>query len=100
MQARCNGAANQDGSNSMSRSITDIINAWYASTDEVNRMARDMNTAGVFYNPNPQQAIDSVLEFMDKPWHWDREHAWWVANEWPDDYDSWERGRDTDWEVN
>ena len=86
----------------MSRSITDIINAWYASTDEVNRMARDMLLGDMFYaddTTEPRGVAHNMLEFFDKPWHWDREHAWWVANEWPDDAESWERGRDMEWEI-
>ena len=87
----------------MSRSITDIINAWYASTDEVNRMAHDMLEGGLFdtelSREDSHAVADNLMDFMDKPWHWDREHTWWVANEWPDDAESWERGQATDWEI-
>ena len=86
----------------MSRSITDIINAWYASTDEVNRLGRDLLASGYLKDHNvtaDYTEAEALLDFMEKPHYWNRVHAWWVANEWPDDAESWERGQATGWEI-
>jgi len=84
----------------MSRSINDILNAWYGSTDEVNRMARDMLHAGEFNRVRGTEfEANNLLDFIEKPHHWNAEHAWWIANEWPDDEASWERGREREWEI-
>ena len=77
----------------MGKSISDLINAWYASTDEVNRLGRDLVAGGML------TTTTDVLAFFDKPWHWDAEHAWWVANEWPDDQATWEQGENDEWEI-
>ena len=86
----------------MSR-FTDILNAWYGSTDEVNRMARDMVRGGMFDghgsfgDGDARDTAYNLLDFLEKPWHWNAEHAWWVANDWPDDVASWERGQNIKW---
>ena len=86
--------------------INEILNAWYVSFDEVTRFGRDLYVAGVFDREHDYDCVDddhieasTMLEDFEKPWHWNRQHAWWVANEWPDDAESWERGHDTGWEI-
>lgn len=66
---------------------------WTASDDEVVAFARDMVAADFI------DTVDGLLEFFEKPWHWDREHAWWVANGRPDTWEMWDKGVDGDWEV-
>jgi len=87
-------------------SITDILNAWYSSSDEVVRFGRDLLHGGMFdmfdvpiSSPGAREAAYRLLNYFEKPWHWDREHAWWVANDWPDDVESWERGLEAKWEI-
>lgn len=66
---------------------------WVDSYDEVVAFARDM-VAGLFLH-----TAEDVIEYLDKPWHWEREHAWWVANARPDSWEEWERGIDEEFEV-
>ena len=83
----------------MRKTISDLINAWYASTDEVNRLGRDMVSAQRFVRADAGEALSDLLAYFEKPWHWNAEHAWWVANEWPDDAATWEQGEDDEWET-
>jgi len=80
------------------RSIADLIDAWYASNEEVHNLGAAMLRAGMFRHDTTPEA-ELLLEYFDKPWHWDKEHAWWVANDWTDDEDEWERGQDEGWAV-
>jgi len=83
--------------------INEILNAWYTSNDEVNRLARDLLVSEDFENlsdpTDPVSLANIVLDYFNKPYHWNAEHAWWVANDWPDDAESWERGHDSSWEI-
>jgi len=83
--------------------INDILNAWYASSDEVVRFGRDLLHSGYLETHNAiddeWDRADALLQYFEKPHHWNRVHAWWDANEWPDDAASWEHGHDTAWEV-
>lgn len=84
------------------RSITEIANAWYASTDEVQRLGRDLLHGGMFDTDTMYDdygKAERLLDYFDKPHHWDKAHAWWVANDWTDDPATWDRGRDTHWEI-
>ena len=70
-----------------------MTDGWIASADEVTAFGRDMIEA---------EFIDSVAglqEYYEKPWHWEREHAWWIANGRPDTWEMWGKGIDDDWEV-
>jgi hypothetical protein len=69
------------------------IPEWISSSDEVTRFARDMVEA------NYITTIDGLLDYFEKPWHWDREHKWWVAAEWPDTPEAWETADNADFEV-
>ena len=78
------------------RSALERIQArhWTNSEDEVLAFARDMVTVDFI------TTIENLLDFFEKPWKWDREHAWWVANGRPDTGEAWEIGEETDFEVN
>jgi len=90
-------------------SINKILNAWYTSNDEVLRFGRDLLDGGMFDADSgtydrfgfdvERTTASNLLNFFEKPHHWDREHAWWVANDWPDDVKSWERGLEAKWEI-
>ena len=70
-----------------------MTDGWIASADEIWAFARDMVSA---------QFIDSaegLLDYFEKPWHWEREHAWWVANGRPDSWAVWDKGVDSKFEV-
>ncbi len=79
--------------------INEIPNIWFASSDEVVRFGRDLLHNGRFASEERGGEADNLLNYFDKPHHWNQEHAWWVANDWPDDAESWERGHDTAWEI-
>jgi len=66
---------------------------WIGDYDEVVAFARDM-VASDFID-----SADGLQEYYEKPWHWEREHAWWVANARPDSRDVWEQGADEGFEV-
>ena len=70
-----------------------VDGAWTASDDEVVAFARDMVAADFI------TTADGLQEYYEKPWHWNREHEWWVANDRPDNWETWDKGIDTDWEV-
>jgi len=84
--------------------INEILNAWYTSNDEVVRFGRALMEGGTFDALRPNRTdqytmADNLLDYFNKPYHWNAEHAWWVANDWPDDAESWERGHDSSWEI-
>ena len=66
---------------------------WTNDYEEVTAFGRDM-VAAIFL-----VGIDDLQEYYEKPWHWQREHAWWVANERPDTWEAWDKGIDTEFEV-
>ncbi len=78
---------------------------WYASTEEVWSFGRDMVKAGQFDAPanitehRAREAASNLLDYFEKPWHWEREHAWWVASGRPDHEAAWEQGANMEWEV-
>jgi len=80
------------------RSIADLIDAWYASSDEVYRLAESMLTAGMFRHDKTPEA-ELLLAVFEKPWHYDAQRTWWVANDWTDDQDEWEQGADDEWRI-
>jgi hypothetical protein len=55
--------------------------------------------ARLYSNERAREAANNLLDYFEKPWHWSREHAWWMANDRTDDPDKWELGRDAEWEV-
>ncbi len=80
---------------------------WYESDDEVYNLGRDMLKAGMFeqqetgvFGPSTSSEAENLLEYFNKPYHWNKEHAWWVATEWPDDWTTWDLGKDSNWKVN
>ncbi len=81
---------------------SDSMSVWYTSYYEVVRFGRDLLKGGMFV---PTTMFDEfgeaehLLDYFEKPWHWSRRHAWWVANDWPDDTESWERGQEADWVI-
>lgn len=77
------------------------IPEWISSSDEVNALARVLLDAGEFdsQSADPRAIAENVLEFMEKPHHWDAEYRWWVANNRTYNLELWEDGRDKDWEV-
>ena len=82
--------------------LNEIMNAWYGSSDVVVRFGRDLLNSGhldTYAGSDGYDRADALLDYFEKPHHWNKEHAWWVANEWPDDWETWERGRDTNWAV-
>ena len=84
------------------RSIADLINAWYASSDEVWRFGRAILNSGFLQAHNTSldyDRADALLEYFQAPWHYDTVHAWWVANDWTDNEGEWERGQDEGWAV-
>lgn len=66
---------------------------WTDNQTEVIDFARDMVNAVYLHT------ADDVIEFLQKPWHWHREHEWWVANGMPDSWEMWDKGIDTEFEV-
>lgn len=85
------------------KAVNKNLKSWYTSYNEVVRFGRDLFGGNMFDVPFPNQyeheTADNMLLYFEKPWHWNREYLWWVANDWPDDEASWERGRDTEWEI-
>jgi len=79
--------------------ITEIGRSWYASSDEVYAFGDAMVGAGRFYDPDTDDALDSLLRYFEKPWHYDHQHAWWVVNDRTVDALVWEDGEEADWEV-
>ena len=84
----------------------DSMSLWYTSFSEVLRFGRDLLHSGYLeaHNTNDDfdrayDRADALLNYFQSPHHWNVAHAWWVANDWPDDAESWERGHDTGWEI-
>ena len=74
--------------------FTAMTDGWIASSDEVWAFARDMVSAHFI------DTAEGLLDYFEKPWHWEREHAWWVANDRPDSWAVWDLGVDSGFEVN
>lgn len=64
---------------------------WQNSPDEVARFARDMVHSGYM------TAIDSLVEYIEKPRKWSKEHAWWEANGESDEASVWAYGMTHEW---
>lgn len=84
--------------------ISDLLNSdvWYASVDEVQRFGRDLLVSGYLEDHRTSadyDRADALLDYFDKPHHWNKQHAWWVANSWADDWEMWELGHNTNWEI-
>ena len=71
-----------------------MTDGWIASSDDVHAFGRDMVEAGFIYD------LDELLSYFEKPWHWESEHAWWVANGRPDSGEIWEQGDDSGFVIN
>jgi len=73
---------------------------WFESNDKTVRFATDMLRAGYFEPVGEETSTEAenLLAYFDKPWNWDREHAWWVVNGWTDDVELWEVGFDTEFD--
>ena len=70
------------------------------SADETYMLARDMVNAGQFdYADDTRDALERLLRFFEKPWHWETQYSWWIANDRPDDWETWEKGKDEGWEI-
>ena len=70
-----------------------LAREWIDNQEEVTAFARDMVTA-IFLH-----TAEDVIEFLEKPWHWQAEHDWWLANDRPDTWEAWEQGIDDKFEV-
>ncbi len=84
--------------------MREIKRVWYTSSEEVWMFGNVMLGAHVFDVASPDFAArnttaDNLLDYFEKPWHWTRQHAWWMANDRTDDVAKWELGRDAEWEV-
>ena len=66
---------------------------WVTSEDEVWELGNDMVSAGII------TTLEGLLGYFEKPWRWDLEHEWWVANGRPDSGGIWQDGIDAEFEV-
>ncbi len=74
---------------------------WYQHNDEVVMFASDMLRSGYFAPVGTKETsteAENLLSYFEKPYHYTREHTWWVVNGWTDDSELWEVGLDTEFD--
>ena len=87
---------------SKTRQLREILNAWYSGADEVYAFGSALLDGGRFFGAEGVHGeADNLLAYFEKPWHWDRQHAWWVANDRPTELldDEWDTAEANDWET-
>ena len=56
---------------------------WTHDRTQVVNLARDLVKVGVLSD------AETVLEYFDEPFNWNREHEWWMAHACTDNPDQW-----------
>ena len=84
------------------RQMKEAQASWYAGYEEVYTFGSLLLDGGRFFGAEGIDGeADNLLAYFEKPWHWDRVHAWWVANDRPTELldDGWDTAEANDWEI-
>ena len=81
--------------------MREVQEAWYAGYEAVFVFGSVLLEGGRFFGTDMIGEADNLLAYFEKPWHWDRQHAWWVSVGRPMEvrHDTWDAAEANDWET-